>query len=171
MTKPSEETRAAAGMLEAAFPKVKLDPKSAVGDAKATFLDYQAFAKDSNGRDWSQLDWEYLELNREAIGFLTPKGLADYLPALLSAAIVHYDEVDVLPTFIAAGLTRCTDEPARLARFDELAGHLDESQQKAVATALAELHRLAANPHPEAVTKVALERSYWRKLLPKKKRK
>ncbi len=77
----------------------------------------------------------------------------------------------MLPTFIAAGLTRCTDEPARLARFDELAGHLDESQQKAVATALAELHRLAANPHPEAVTKVALERSYWRKLLPKKKRK
>ena len=170
MTKPSEETRAAAGMLEAAFPKVKLDPKSAVGDAKATFLDYQAFAKDSNGRAGSQLDWEYQEQTRDAIGFLPPTGLADYLPALLSAAIVHYDEVDVLPTFIAAGLTRRADEPARLARFDELVGHLDETQQKAVATALAELHRLAANPHPEAVTKVALD-SYWRKLLPKKKRK
>ncbi len=45
MTTPSEEAKAAAGLLDAAFPKVKLDPKSAIGNAAATFLDYQAFAK------------------------------------------------------------------------------------------------------------------------------
>jgi hypothetical protein len=154
--------------LSAAFPSHKLDPAAAMGDAAVTYLDFPSFETGSRGRTWGNLGWEYLKLHHDAIGFLTPAGLAEYLPAYLSAAIKHHEEVDVLPVFIAGGLTRRPDEPEELARFDDLLARLDDRQQTAVAIALAGLEALSENPFPNAPETQALD-SYWRELLPKKK--
>ena len=156
--------------LSAAFPARKLDPAGAMGDAAVTYLDFPSFEAGSRGRSWGSLGWEFLKLHHDAIGFLTPTGLAAYLPAFLAAAIKHHEEVDVLPVFVAGGLTRRPDEPEELARFDELLALLDDRQQKAIAAALEGLEALSENPFANAPEKQALD-SYWRKLLPKKNRK
>src|SRR3954451_20733637 len=105
-----------ASILET-FPEAPLDPKGALAESGRTYLDWGDFVRSSHGRSWRDLGWQFLKFHGEAVHFVSPQGLAAYLPAYLRAALEHFDEVDMLPRFVASALTR---RPGEEQRFDDL---------------------------------------------------
>jgi hypothetical protein len=150
------------------FSARPLDLSAEFGAFGASYLEADSFRSGTHGRTWRDLDWTFLRAHHDAAHFLTPRGVADHLPAFLTAALAHYDDMDVAPRSIASVLTRPADDApdsddART-RFDQIAERLTDGQRRVTAAALQELARLSGDERPEEPARQALA-GYWREHL------
>ncbi|MFA6093064.1 MAG: 7-carboxy-7-deazaguanine synthase QueE [Elusimicrobiota bacterium] len=153
--------RSAAELLVKAFPEHRLDAAGAFGLSGRTYLDRDAFIRAARGRSWRRLGRRFLEEHREAVLFLSPKGLAAYLPAFLDAVLRHHRRLDMLPSFLCSALTRHKDGSSQACRFASLLRYLGPAQKRAVAAVLAEAEGQAKKTGLDSPATAALD-SYWR---------
>jgi hypothetical protein len=144
--------------LTAAFPPAPLDPTSAFAEWGTTFLDAAKFRAAVAGKRWTELPAELLEYMHDALVFLGPSSIADYLPAYLASLLRRDPELSAMPGFLLGTLTRSA---ADADRFDARFARLTIAQRRAVASALVVYEAaVMGTPRREAVT-AALD-SYWR---------
>ncbi|HET9627517.1 MAG TPA: DUF6714 family protein [Kofleriaceae bacterium] len=149
--------------LAQAFPPHPLEPTTAFREWGGTYTDAERFRQGVRGRSWPELDAAFLERHHDALVFLGPSSIADYLPAYLATLLRRDRELSALPSFLWGVLTR----GASAERFDERFAQLTTAQRAAIATALAEHeHELEGTSRQEDVTEVL--DSYWRSLIPGK---
>lgn len=149
------------------FPARPLDLSAEFREFGASYMEADSFRSGTQGQTWRGLDWTFLKAHHDAVHFLTPRGVVEHLPAFLTAALSHYDDMDVAPRSIASVLTRpAADSPdspdsgdARV-RFDQIAAGLTDGQRRVTAAALQELARLSGDERPKEPARQALA-SYW----------
>lgn len=143
--------------LEGVFVPYPIDPDSAFTEWGSTYPYAADFANAVRGKLWTELPPVFLEQAHDALVFLGPSALADYLPAFLSTVLRRDRELDVLPSFLLGVLTRGAD----IERFDARFARITPSQRQAIAEALvAFAAELEGAPRQNAVVE-ALE-SHWR---------
>ena len=144
--------------LQAAFPLQPLDPKDAFREWGGTYLDAEAFRRGVTGMTWDALPAVLLEHHHDALVFLGPSTLAEYLPAYLAAFARREPALSAMPSFLLGVLTRSGDG----SRFDERFAQLTDAQRRAVARVLVACEQeLAGSPRQRDVSD-ALD-SYWRR--------
>jgi hypothetical protein len=119
--------------LTHAFPPHPLDPTAAFSEWGGTYTDAERFRQGVRGRVWSDLDAAFLERSHDALVFLGPSSIADYLPAYLASLLRRDRALSALPSFLFGVLTRGTDTE----RFDARFARLTSAQRTAIASALA----------------------------------
>jgi hypothetical protein len=102
----------------------------------------------------------FLERNHDALVFLGPSSIADYLPAYLASLLRRDRELSALPSFLFGILVRGKDT----ARFDERVSQLTREQREAIATALATFESEVAGTSRQQDVSEVLD-SYWRSLI------
>jgi hypothetical protein len=143
------------------FSARPLDNSGEFSNFGASYLEVDSFRSGTQGKTWQELDWTWLKSHHDAVHFLTPRGVAEYLPAFLSAALAHYNDMDVAPRSIASVLTRPdADDAAGQSRFDEISASLTDGQRRIVAAALEQLAALSGDDRPEEPARRALA-SFW----------
>jgi len=146
--------------LTQAFPPHPLDPAAAFSEWGGTYTDAERFRQGVRGRAWTALDAAFLEHSHDALVFLGPSSIADYLPAYLASLLRRDPELSALPSFLLGVLTRGTDTERFDARFAQLAA----GQRVAVATALAAFEVDVEGTSRQQDATEALD-SYWRSLI------
>ena len=86
--------------LVKAFPPQPIDPRRAFVEWGGTYPDAQRFRDDVSGKPWTELSPAFLEQAHDALVFLGPSTIADYLPAFLSAILRRDRELNALPSFL-----------------------------------------------------------------------
>lgn len=143
--------------LKVAFPVHPLDANDAFREWGGTHLDADAFRRGVAGRTWDVLPAAFLEHHHDALVFLGPSAIAEYLPAYLAAFARRDPALSAMPSFLLGVLTRSGDGT----RFDERFAQLTKPQQRAVARVLLACEsELAGSSQQRDVTQ-ALD-SYWR---------
>lgn len=143
--------------LVAAFPPPPVDPGDAFSEWGGTYTDARRFRDGVRGRTWDSLPASFLERHHDALVFLGPVAIADYLPAYLVAMLRHERELSRVPSFLLSVLTRGSDG----ARFDACFARLTADQRAAVAATLRRLERDAEGTSRQRDITTALD-SYWR---------
>lgn len=156
-SKRIEISEALAG-LATAFPPHPLDPTHAFDEWGTTYLDYASFERDARGKSWTELPSAFWEFHHDALFFLGPSVVPDYLPGFMAAVVRGDPALDSLPGFLIEALTRREGE-----RFDERFSRLTDLQRHAVRNALLALESELAARSRQAVVTAALD-SYWRDL-------
>jgi hypothetical protein len=146
----------------AAFPPHSLDPAHAFDDWGTTYLDAERFERDVTGKQWSALPSSFWEFHHDALFFLGPSVMPQYLPGFLSAVLRRDPRLDALPGFLLEALTRREGE-----RFDQRFACLTNAQRLAVRDALLALDADVAGQSRKADIAAALD-SYWRAVAPAK---
>jgi hypothetical protein len=146
-----------------AFVAEPLETISAFDEDGATYLDAESFISQTNGQVWKALDAEFLEEHHDALYFLSPRAFQACLPAYLTAAIQAFEDLDMLPDFLASVLTLSKEDAEMKVRFEKQTGGLSDAQRQAVAQALLFLERQYP-PDTDNLAAKALD-SYWRKCL------
>ncbi|HWU87411.1 MAG TPA: hypothetical protein VN253_09050, partial [Kofleriaceae bacterium] len=124
----------ALGELLRTFSPHPLDPTRAFADWGTTYTDAVKFEDGVRGRSWTELPASFLEYHHDALPFLHPRSIGDYLPAYLAVLLRGDPALDALPGFLLGILTR--DDPGR---FDARFAYLSLEQRRAVARALVAL--------------------------------
>jgi hypothetical protein len=145
--------------LTQAFPPHPLDPNAAFSEWGGTYTDADRFRQGVRGRVWSELDAAFLERSHDAVVFLGPSSIADYLPAYLASLLRRDRELSALPSFLFGVLTRGTDTQ----RFDARFAQLTAAQRVVVANALAAFEVEVEGTSRQQDVTDALD-SYWRSL-------
>lgn len=143
--------------LERAFPPHSIDPEGAFAEWGGTYVDAEAFRRGVRGKKWPDLDATFLERHHDALVFLGPHSIADYIPAYLAAVVRRAPELDAAPGFLLDILTRRGEDE----RFDARFARLTREQQRAVAHALEAYEREVAGSSRQADVTSALD-SFWR---------
>ena len=146
----------------AAFPVHSLDPAHAFDDWGTTYLDSERFERDASGRRWTDLPTTFWEFHHDALFFLGPSVMPEYLPGYLAAVLRGDETLDALPGFLLEALTRREGE-----RFDERFACMTERQRFAVRDALLALEAGLPGGSRQADVTAALD-SYWRGVAPAK---
>jgi hypothetical protein len=144
------------------FPPQPIDPLRAFVEWGGTYPDAQRFRDEVSGKSWTELSPAFLEQAHDALVFLGPSAIADYLPAFLAVMLRRDRELDALPSFLLNVLTRGTDGD----RFDARFAHLTAAQRQAVAEALAALEAEHEGTSRQRGVTEALD-SHWRPFLGK----
>lgn len=146
--------------LAEAFPPHSIDTATAFEEWGGTYTDAEQFRRGVRGRAWTELDAAFLERHHDALVFLGPSSIADYLPAYLASLLRRDPELSALPSFLLGVLTRGQDP----ARFDERFARLTPLQRQAIASALvAHEAELEGMSRQRDVTEVL--DGYWRSLI------
>ena len=105
MSKDPNDKETLVRQIEEAFDEGSPSPPNPVVE-KVPYLDLECrqIAAIFQGRNWRDISHETLWVQSAALSFFTPEAYNYYLPAYLRAAILHYDEVDVLPDSIVYSL-------------------------------------------------------------------
>ena len=143
--------------LARVFPPHAIDPTHAFSERGGTHVDANVFRDGVRGKQWTELDGEFLERHHDALVFFGPTSMPEYLPAYVSALVRRDPALSALPGFLLGTLTRDADDR----HFDTLFGRLTTEQRRAIARALAAYEAdVAGTPRQTDVT-TALD-SYWR---------
>jgi uncharacterized protein (DUF58 family) len=146
--------------LTKAFPPHPIDPVAAFSEWGGTYTDAEEFRQGVRGRAWTELEAVFLERNHDALVFLGPASIADYLPAYLASLLRRDRELSALPSFLFSVLTRGKDTE----RFDARFARLTAAQRQAIASALAAFEvEMEGTSRQQDVTEVL--DSYWRSLI------
>jgi hypothetical protein len=148
--------------IEDAFPPGVLDAQRVWGAAGTSYVDAAGFTEGIYGKNWRDLSQEFLTQFHDAIDYVDPARLQDFIPAYVRAVLRAPNDVSGLALFVLQALTRSTDG----ARFDSQFEALDESKKQAIAQALLELERVHEGRPRAAAVAGALD-SYWRQHAPK----
>lgn len=143
--------------IEDAFPSGLLDAQQAWGPAGTSYIDAAGFTEGVHGKNWRDLSQDFLTQFHDAIDYIDPARLQDFIPAYVRAVLRAPKDVTGLALFVLQALTRSTDG----ARFDSQFEALDESKKQAIAQALLELERVHEGG-PRATAVAAALDSYWR---------
>lgn len=156
------ENQAFESRLLVAFPAKPIVAAGAFSTWGATYLDAEPFAKQLDGRTWSQLDRAYLVKRWDALVFLSTRQLVAVLPAYLLAMLEQ--PYTNLPEMLVSVLTKPTKVHKGLGkrRFNALVQALDDRQRAAVADALQQYARAHQG---DSSALVALD-SFWDAYLP-----
>lgn len=146
---------AALNELVEAFPPHALDPAHAFDEWGATYVDYESFEREVRGKRWNEVPATFWEFHHDALFFLGPSVMPDYLPGYLAAVVRREAALSALPGFLLEALTRREGE-----RFDERFSRLTSPQRRAVRSALLVLETELTGD-PRAAVSAALD-SYWR---------
>ena len=142
--------------LKQVFPPHPIDATGAFREWGGTHIDADAFRRGVAGKAWTDLRATFLEQHHDALVFLGPSTIPDYLPAYLSA-FVREPALSALPGFLLGVLTRSGDG----SRFDERFAQLTPAQRRATARVLVSYEaELVGSPRQREVGE-ALD-SYWR---------
>jgi hypothetical protein len=111
-----------------------------IDDLTRAFPPYSLDAAPSGDPEWPEMSstLEFLERNHDALMFLGPAVLGDYLPAFLAAVLRRAPELDVLPTFLIRSLTHGVDIDRVRARVERFTF----AQRRAVENAIAALETI-----------------------------
>jgi hypothetical protein len=146
--------------LTRVFPPRPIDPSHAFAEWGGTYTDAEQFRHGVRGHAWTELEPAFLERSHDALVFLGPASIGDYLPAYLASLLRRDAELSAMPSFLLGVLMRGNDP----VRFDERFSGLSAAQREAVTSALTALEReLQGTPRQHDVTEVL--DSYWRSLI------
>jgi hypothetical protein len=143
--------------LETVFPPHAIDAASAFREWGGTHLDAEAFRQGVSGKAWTELPAAFLEHHHDALVFLGPSTIADYLPAYLAVLVRRDPALSSLPSFLLGVLTRTGDG----SRFDERFAQLTTAQRRAIARVLVAHEAELAGSSRQREVSDALD-SYWR---------
>jgi hypothetical protein len=143
--------------LKAAFPVRPLDPTDAFQEWGGTYLDAEVFRRGVTDKTWDALPAAFLEHHHDALVFLGPSAIGDYLPAYLAAFARRDPALSAMPSFLLGVLTRGGDGT----RFDERFAQLTKAQRQAVGRVLVACERELAGSSQQRDVSEALD-SYWR---------
>lgn len=146
--------------LTNAFPPHPLNSAVAFAEWGKTYLDAEKFEQGVHEREWVELEADFLEHNHDALMFLGPSSIADYLPAYLASLLRRDRELSAMPMFLLSVLTRGKDAQ----RFDERFARLTDVQRQAIAGALVAYEVEVEGTSRQADVTEALD-SYWRSLI------
>jgi hypothetical protein len=142
--------------IRAAFSATPIDPQRAFAEWGTTYTSYAEFKRDAAGKTWQELAAPFLEWHHEALMFLGPSSIGDYLPAYITVVLRGDRGLSALPSFLFGALTR--DNPDRFdARFSKLAA----DQRRAIQLALEALEATWEGTRRQANVTRALD-SHWR---------
>lgn len=144
-------------ILERAFRPHPIDPAAAFAEWGGTYLDAARFSDGVRGKRWTELDAVFLEHHHDALVFLAPSAIGDYLPAYLAAVVRRDKALSAAPGFLFGVLTRGRD----VERFDARFAKIAPDQRRAVARVLAAYEREVDGTARQGDVKAALD-SYWR---------
>jgi hypothetical protein len=144
-------------VLNREFPKHSIDPTDTFAEWGGTYVDGSAFRTGVAGRTWAELDAEFLERYHDALVFLGPSSIPEYLPAYLAKVVQRDRALSALPSFLLAVLTRGDDGERFAARFSGLTSE----QVRAVARVLAAFEAELDGSSRQSDVTAALD-SYWR---------
>ena len=161
MIAPSPELARALHALDEAFPARPLDRPDA--SVPAGYLSHDRLEADRRGKTWKDLDPAFLRFHHDLLPYLDAGGIADYLPAFVSAVLWELldrgPDLDVVTASTIAELTR---SERHAARFDRTLATLPLHQRRAIALALAALERVEGSLKTDI--RQALD-SYWSRFL------
>lgn len=143
--------------LKVAFPVHPLDAKDAFREWGGTHLDAEAFRRGVTGLTWDALPAAFLERHHDALVFLGPSSITEYLPAYLAAFARRDPSLSAMPSFLLGVLTRSGDG----SRFDERFAQLTNAQRRAVARVLVSCEQELEGSSRQREVSDALD-SYWR---------
>ena len=146
--------------LKRAFPPHTIDPTNAFGEWGGTYVDAAAFREGVRAKPWTELDADFLERHHDALVFLGPQSVAEYLPAYLSKFVSRDPALSALPSFLMAVLTR----EGNAERFDARFSRLTADQISSVARLLVALERAleCRAPHCKRLDVTTSLDRYWR---------
>jgi hypothetical protein len=143
--------------LKVAFPAHPLDARDAFREWGGTHLDAEAFRRGVTDKTWDALPAAFLEHHHDALVFLGPSTIADYVPAYLATFARRDPALSAMPSFLLGILTRSGDGT----RFDERFAQLTKAQTRAVARVLVACEAELAKSSRQREVTDALD-SYWR---------
>jgi hypothetical protein len=143
--------------LKVAFPVHRLDAKDAFREWGGTHVDGEAFRRGVTDKTWDVLPAAFLEHHHDALVFLGPSTITDYLPAYVSAFARRDPALSAMPSFLLGVLTRSGDGT----RFDERFAQLSKAQRQAVGRVLIACETELAGKSQQREVSDALD-SYWR---------
>jgi hypothetical protein len=143
--------------LKRAFPPHPIDPTNAFAEWGGTYIDASAFRDGVRTRPWTGLDGDFLEHLHDALVFLGPESVPEYLPAYLSKLVTRDPALSALPSFLLAVLTRGDGRE----RFDARFSRLTAAQVSAVGQALAAFESELEGSSRQPDVTASLD-SYWR---------
>lgn len=143
--------------LERVFPPRPIEPADAFAEWGGTYVDAKAFRDGVRGKRWTELEASFLERHHDALVFLGPSSISEYLPAYVIALVRRDPALSALPSFLLSVLTRGTDGD----RFDARFSGLTSAQRRAIARTLAAYEMELAGSSQQADVSAALD-SYWR---------
>src|ERR1700733_10465472 len=117
--------------LQKAFPAKPFDPMDAFSEWGISYTSGDAFKEGVRGRTWVELPAAFLEWHHDALMFLGPSSVCDYLPAYIAVVLRGDPALSALPTFLFGVLTRSDS-----ARFDARFSGLAHEQKVAIKCAL-----------------------------------
>ncbi len=146
--------------LERAFPPRLIEPDGAFAEWGGTYVDAESFRVGVRGKRWPEIDASFLERHHDALVFLGPSSIAEYLPAYLLALIRRDPASSAMPSFLLGVLTRGSDGE----RFDDRFRSLTSAQRRATARTLAAYEMETAASSRQSDVSAALD-GYWRSQL------
>jgi hypothetical protein len=143
--------------LKHAFPLRPIEPADAFAEWGGTYVDARAFRDGVRGKRWTELEASFLEHHHDALVFLGPSSISEYLPAYVIALVRHDPALSALPSFLLSILTRDRDDE----RFDARFARLTSVQRRALARTLVAYEAELVGSSRQADVSIALD-SYWR---------
>ena len=143
--------------LKRAFPPHPIDPTNAFAEWGGTYVDATGFRDRVRAKPWTELDADFLERHHDALVFLGPESVPEYLPAYLSKLVSRDPALSALPSFLLAVLTRGDDGERFDARFSRLTAEQISAVGRTLAAFESELEGSSRQPDVTA----SLD-SYWR---------
>ncbi len=121
-----------------AFPKEPIVSEGAFSEWGSGYSDARPYREQLEGKNWDQLDREYIVRRSDALGFLGTRHLVSVLPVYLCALIEGgvWSPATGMLTIILAKPDSVSDNGLGKARFDALLEMLTGTQRVAVAEAL-----------------------------------
>lgn len=143
--------------LATAFPPEPIDGGRAFAEWGKTHLDAEKFSDAVQGQLWTELQPAFLEYHHDALVFMGPSSVADYLPAYLMSMLRDDPVLSSMPSFLLGVLTRSRDA----ARFDARFSRLTPMQRRAVGEALTDYAESLGPSGRRTEVNEALD-SFWR---------
>jgi len=145
--------------LMVVFPVRPLAATDAFRAWGGPYLAAAAFRRGVSGKTWDALSAAFLEHHHDALVFLGPSTISEYLPAYLAAFARRDPALSAMPSFLLGVLTRSGDGT----RFDARFAHLSEAQRQAVGRVLVACEQELAGSSQQRDVSEALD-SYWRNM-------
>jgi hypothetical protein len=89
-------------ILNREFPRYPIDPTDTFAEWGGTYVDASAFRIGVSGRTWTELDAAFLERYHDALVFLGPSSIPEYLPAYLAKFVQRNRALSALPSACGA---------------------------------------------------------------------
>ncbi|HVR97723.1 MAG TPA: DUF6714 family protein [Thermoanaerobaculia bacterium] len=128
----SQEVAGLLRRLEEAFGDLPKPVESElVFDNSGYHLECNQVKKMFGGRHWNSFSVQEIQFESDALSFFSPQGFRFYLPAFIRAAVLAYEEADLIPVAIVGKLIS-PEDMALASYFRERVDVLSPDQKQVV---------------------------------------